>query len=141
MNVIAQSTFSAANVQTSALRNSAGAVDLNTLSNVTASRIVGNYNASTAANFGISETGSWSAATNTTWGRYNIAISSSFVSDPLIKVGTKVAYTAGWRLFASATATTPLTAAVSPVAYWTPVDSAVVLTVSGVAAAIAALAF
>ena len=44
-------------------------------------------------------------------------------------------------MFASATATTALTAAVSPVAYWTPVDSAVVLTVSGVAVAIAALAF
>jgi len=63
-----------------------------------------------------------------------------FNGDPLIKVGDKVNYVCGWKLFANNIATTPKSAGQSAVQTWIVTDSAIAMTASGVAAIIA-LAF
>ena len=64
-----------------------------------------------------------------------------FNSDPAIKIGQTVNYLTGWKLFASSTVTTTLSQGESMWQTWIVTDSATVLALSGVAAAITAVAF
>jgi hypothetical protein len=62
---------------------------------------------------------------------------NGFNGDPVIKVGQKVQYVAGYRWFASSTATVAVSQDESATQTWTVVDNAVALAASGVAAIVA----
>jgi hypothetical protein len=138
LNTQATATFNSATViGFPTLTKTAGTQDLSLLGNVIASSIKGNYASSNASTTGISLTGTWTPATNTTWARFNLGMTQTFQGDPVVKIGDKVSYVAGWRWFATAAATTAVNQGQSTVQTWTVVDNAVALTVSGVAAIVA----
>lgn len=66
-------------------------------------------------------------------------LSQTFLGDPVIKVGDTISYKAGFR-WVQATGATPITGTSSQV-NWTVVDGASALVMTGVAAALATIAF
>jgi len=110
------------------------------LGNVTASNIKGNYAASTAANTNVVLSAGWSPASPKAWARLNLAMTQSFLGDPVVKVGDTVNYVVGWRWFSNAAATNAISQSQSSIQTWYVVDNAVALTLQSVAA-IAALSF
>ena len=82
----------------------------------------------------------WTPATSGVMARLTGNMMIPFVGEPVIKIGDKVNYVSGWKLFATNAATTALSAGQSSLQTWIVTDSAIAMTVSGVAAIIA-LAF
>jgi hypothetical protein len=72
--------------------------------------------------------------------RLNTVLAMPFLGDPVLKVGDKVNYVSGWKLFATNAITSTISAGQSLTQTVTVTDSALAMTVSGVAA-ILALAF
>ena len=140
LNIMGTYTWTSATAATAVTSRSAGPQSLGVQSSVTAANNKGNYNASSNTNI-FSAIGNWTTFSATTLGNARLSITRDFNADPVIKVGQSVNYLTGWKLFASATVTTTITQGESMWQVWLVSDSAVTLTLSGVAAAITALAF
>lgn len=137
INLGATATFTSATAANVVTSRNAGVTDLGALGNVTAANVRAPNSVSSAANLATWTTASWTPASNTTQARLTTSTYKNFVSDPVLKVGQKVNYVAGWRWFATNTATTAVNQGQSATQTWTIVDNAVALTVSGVAAIVA----
>ena len=136
LNTQATATFTSATAASTVFSKTAGTQDLNAIATGSAT-VKGNYASSNSSNTGISLSGGWTAATTTTWARFNLGMTQSFQGDPVVKVGDKVQYVSGWKWFVSNTAASAVNSGQSTVQTWTVVDNAVALTVSGVAALVA----
>lgn len=139
LNLQATQTWTTATTGSNVARSqSAGPQDLGLLGNVTAANVRGSGSVATTAFSNLWTSATWTAASNTTLARLNHGVYKiGFNGDPVIKVGQKVSYVAGYRWFASATATVAVSQAESDTQTWTVVDNAVALAASSVAAIIA----
>ena len=140
LNVLGAYTWTSATAATAVTSLSAGPQSLGVQSGVTAANNKGNYNASASANK-ITASGVWTTSSASTLGNARLSIMRDFNSDPAIKIGQTVNYLTGWKLFASSTVTTTLSQGESMWQTWIVTDSANALALSGVAAAITAVAF
>ena len=95
LNTQATTTWSSATAASTVYSKTAGTAFLGNLTGAW-STIRGNYASSNASNTGVSLTGTWNAATNTTWARFTLTTSQTFKGDPEIKVGDSVKYVSGW---------------------------------------------
>ena len=134
LNIQSTATFTSPTVANTVISRTAGTQNLGSLGNVTSSNIKGNKTVSLLES---AVSSSWTAQTNTTWARLNLAVSGSFSSDPVLKIGDTVSYVSGWRWFATNTATIAASQGQSTVQTYTIVENAVALTVSSVAAILA----
>jgi len=138
LNLQTLTTWTSATAQTTTKSQTTGAQDLGALGNVTAANVKASGTATTTAWSNLWTSNSWTAANSTTLARLNTAVYKiGFNGDPVIKVGQKVNYQAGYRWFATSTATVAVSADESATQTWTVVDNAVALAVSGVAAIVA----
>lgn len=128
----------AANVVTLNYTSSTG-VDLSTLQNVTAVDVRGFVNSNWVAPLLMQ--GSFTPATSTDFPSFQLALSENTIigAKSRIKVGDKINYKVGWRLYNSSTNATAYTSVDSDLQAWTLVDSAIALSATLSLAAVIAL--
>jgi hypothetical protein len=128
----------AANIVTLNYTSSTG-VDLSTLQNVTAANVRGSVNSSWTAPLLMQ--GSFTPANSADYPSFQLALSenTTFGAKSRIKLGDKVNYRVGWRLFNSSTNATAYTTVDSDLQAWTLVDSATALSATLSLAAVIAL--
>ena len=114
-------------------------VDLSTLKNVTAANVRGFVSSNWTAPLLMQ--GSFTPANSTDWPSFQLALSENTTigAKSRMKLGDKVNYKVGWRLFNSTTNETAYTSVDSDLQAWTLVDGATALSATLSLAAVIAL--
>ena len=138
-------TFSITNVAGNLITlnyTSSTGVDLATLQNVSIPNFKGYMSSNWTAPLFMK--GSFTPGNTTDWPSFQLALSenATFGAKSRVKVGDKVKYRVGWRLYNSTTSSTPYTSTDSDIQAWTLVDGATALSASlSLAAVVALVAF